>query len=121
MVALGGEEVGPGNHFGVLLEQCATLALGHTAPDAELDAVVEGVGAAFEDHRAVPADHCGFALGGAADEQFVGVGLPAACLGNPRDSSLSLGTLDQTGGKRGSSSPARNWPCTRHQRFPLSP
>ncbi len=68
MFALGGEEVGPGNNFGVLLEQCAALALGHPAPDAELDAVVEGVGAAFEDHRAVPADHRGFALGGAADK-----------------------------------------------------
>ena len=49
--ALGGEELGPGNHLGVLLEQGAALAFGHAAPDAELDAVVEGVGAAFEDHR----------------------------------------------------------------------
>ena len=68
MFALGGEEVCPGDHLGVLLEQCAALAFRHATPDAELDAVVEGVGAAFEDHRAVPADHCGFALGRTADE-----------------------------------------------------
>lgn len=68
MFALGGEEVGPGHDLGVLLEQCTALALGHSAPHAELDSVVEGVGPAFEDHRAVPADHCGFALGRAADE-----------------------------------------------------
>ena len=68
MFALGGEEVGPGDDLGVLLEQCAALPLGHATPDTELDAVIEGVGAAFEDHRAVPADHCGFALGRATDE-----------------------------------------------------
>jgi hypothetical protein len=66
--ALGGEELGPGNHLGVLLEQGAALAFGHTAPHAELDAVVECVGAAFQDHRAMSADDGGFALRGAADE-----------------------------------------------------
>ena len=98
--ALGGEELRPGNHLGMLLEQGAALAFGHSAPDAELDAVVQRVGAAFEDHRAVPADHGGFALGGAAHEQFVGIGLPAAGLGNPRDAGLGLGALDKavTGG-----------------------
>ncbi len=96
--ALGGEEVGPGNHLGVLLEQGAALAFGHAAPDAELDAVVQGVGAAFEDHRAVPADHCGFALGRAADEQFVGIGLAAASLGNPGDTGLGLCALDKAVG-----------------------
>ena len=80
MFALGGEEVGPGNNFGVLLEQCAALPLGHPTPHAELDAVVEGIGAALRDHRAVPADDGGFALGRAADEQFVRVGLPATSL-----------------------------------------
>ena len=68
MFALGGEEVGPGDHLGVLLEQSPALALSHATPDTELDAIVECVGAAFEDHRAVPADHCGFALGCATDE-----------------------------------------------------
>jgi hypothetical protein len=28
----------------------------------------------------VPADHGGFALGGAADEELIGIGLPAASL-----------------------------------------
>ena len=77
MFALGGEEVGPGHHFGVLLEQGATLAFGHPAPHTELDAIVEGVGTAFKNHRAVPTDHRGFALRGSPDEQFVGVGLAA--------------------------------------------
>jgi hypothetical protein len=64
----------------MLLEQCATLALGHAAPDAELDAIVEGVGPALQDHRAMPADHGGFALGGASDEQLIRVGLSAPSL-----------------------------------------
>ena len=64
----------------MLLEQCAALALGHAAPDTELDAIVEGVGAALQDHRAVPADHRGFALGGSSDEQLIGVGLAASGL-----------------------------------------
>jgi hypothetical protein len=68
MFALGGEEVGPGHDLGVLLEQCAALALGHSAPDTELDAVVEGVGAAFQDHGTMSADDGGFALRGTADE-----------------------------------------------------
>lgn len=121
MFALGGEELGPGHHLGVLLEECAALTLGHPAPHAELDAVVEGVGPAFEDDRAVPADDCGFALGRAADEQFVGIGLSASSSGNPRDSSLGLSALDQIVGKSVGSCPTRYWPCARHQRFPLSP
>jgi hypothetical protein len=92
--ALGGEELGPGNHLGVLLEQGAALAFGHSAPDAEFDAVVEGVGAAFEDHRAVPADDGGFALGGAAYEQLVGISLAAACLGHPSNTRLGFCAVD---------------------------
>jgi hypothetical protein len=68
MFALGGEEVGPGDHLGVLLEQCPALALGHASPDTELDAIVEGVGAAFQDHRTVSTNHGRFALGGAPDK-----------------------------------------------------
>ena len=98
MFALGGEELGPGNDLGVLLEQGAALAFGHAAPDAEFDTVVEGVGAAFQDHRTMPTDHGGFALGGAPDEEFVGIGLAAASLGYPGDAGLGLGALDQTVG-----------------------
>lgn len=64
VLALGGEELGPGIDFGMLLEQGTTLTLGHSAPDSELDAIVQRIGAAFEDHRAVPTDHRGFPLGG---------------------------------------------------------
>ena len=75
----------------MLLEQSATLALGHAAPDAELDAVVQRVRTAFGDHRAVPADHGGFALGRATDEQFVGIGLAAPGMRNPSDAGISFG------------------------------
>lgn len=94
MFALGGEELGPGNHLGVLLEQGAPLAFGHTAPHAELDAVVEGVGATFQDYRAVTADHGGFALRGAPHEQFVWIRLAASSLGYPGDAGLGLGAVD---------------------------
>ncbi len=67
----------------MLLEQGAALTLGHSAPDAELHTIVEGVGSAFGDHRTVPADDCGFALRSTADEQLVGIGRPAQRLGDP--------------------------------------
>ena len=124
MFALGGEEVGPGHHLGVLLEQCTTLTFGHPTPHAELHAVVEGVGAAFEDYRAVPADDGGFALSRTADEQLVGVRLSAPGLGNPGDTIVGLRAEDQAIGKRSSSSGSRrvrNGPCSGPQRFPLSP
>jgi hypothetical protein len=92
--ALGGEELGPGNHLGMLFEQGAALAFGHSSPDAELDAVVQGVGAAFQNHRAVPADHRGFALRGTAYEEFVWICLAASGLGYPRDAGLGLGAVD---------------------------
>jgi hypothetical protein len=82
----------------MLLEQCATLPFGHATPHAELDPVVEGVGPAFQDDGTVPADHCGFALRGAPHEQFVGVGLAAAGLRNPSDTSLGLCAVDNTVG-----------------------
>ena len=98
MFALGGEELGPGDHFGMLLEQGATLAFGHAAPDTEFDAVIEGVGAAFQNHWTVSADHGGFALRGATHKQFIWIGLPAAGLGYPGDAGFGLGTLDKTVG-----------------------
>jgi hypothetical protein len=77
----------------MLLEQGAALTFGHAAPHAELDAVVEGVGATFLDHRAVPADHGRLALCGAANEQFIGIGLAAPCLRDPRDASFRFRAL----------------------------
>ena len=98
MFALGAEEVGPGNDLGVLFEQCATLTFGHPTPDPELDAVVEGIGTAFQNHGAVPADDRGFALGGSADEQFVRVRLSTAGLSHPGNPGLGLRSLDQCAG-----------------------
>lgn len=96
----------------MLLEQGAALTFGHTAPYAELDAVVECVGPAFEDHRTVPADHGGFALGCAADEQLIGIGLSAAGLRNPRNAGLRLFALNYTIDWRGGDCPARRGPCS---------
>ena len=95
MFALGGEEISPGNHLGVLLEQGAALAFGHAAPDAEFDAVVQGVGPALENHRTVPADDGGFALGRAAYKEFIGIGLAASSLGYPGDTGLGLCAVDK--------------------------
>jgi hypothetical protein len=80
------EEVRPRHHVGVLPEQRPALALGHAAPNAELDLVVQRVRPAFLHYRAVTADDRGLALGGAADKQFVGIGGPTECSrypGNP--------------------------------------
>ena len=91
---MGGEEVSPGNDLGVLLEQGTALAFGHATPYAEFDAVIECIGAAFEDHRAVSTDDCGLALCGTADEELIGIGLAASSLGYPRDTGLGLRAVD---------------------------
>lgn len=96
MFALGSEEVGPGDHLWVLLEQSAALAFGHAAPNPEFDAVVKGVGSTFQDHRTMSTDHGRFALGGAPDKQFVWISLAAAGLRYPSYPGLGLGALDQT-------------------------
>lgn len=96
----------------MLLEQGAALTLGHSAPDAEFDAVVERIGAAFGDDGAVSADHSGFALRGAADEQLVRVGLAATGLGDPRDAGFGLGALDNTVYWGARDCPARRGPCS---------
>lgn len=79
----------------MLFEQGAALAFGHAAPDAELDAVVQGVGAAFEDYRAVSTDDGGLALGSATYEKFIGISLATASLGHPCDPGLGLGALNK--------------------------
>ena len=96
----------------MLLEKGAALAFCHAAPDAEFDAVVEGVGTAFEDHRAMSTDDGGFALRCAAYEQFVWVGLTASSLGYPGDTGLGLCAVDKTVGGRIDGSPACNGPST---------
>ena len=77
----------------MLLEQGAALTLRHTAPDAELDAVVQCVGAAFGDHWTVPADDGGFSLSRAADEKLIGVGSATESFRDPGDSGLSARCL----------------------------
>lgn len=64
----------------MLPEQRTSLTFGHSAPDAELDPVVEGVGTAFQLNRAVPADRCGLTLSRSANEQVVRVPSPAPSL-----------------------------------------
>ncbi len=77
----------------MLLEEGTSLAFGHPAPDTEFDVVVERIGGALADHRAVPADHCGSLLGGAAHEQFVWVGGATAGFRHPRGADLGLRTV----------------------------
>jgi hypothetical protein len=60
--ALGGEELGPGVHLRVLLEQRVPLAFGHAAPDTELHLVVERVGEALGDDGTVSANNSRFPL-----------------------------------------------------------
>ena len=108
---MSGEELGPGNHLGMLLEQCAPLAFGHAAPNPEFDAVIEGIGPAFQDHRTVSTDHGGFALGSTTDKKFVGIRLAASCLGYPGDAGLGLGTVDNAVGRRIGDCPAYGGPC----------
>jgi hypothetical protein len=80
------KELGPRGDLGVLFEQGATLALRHTAPDTELDAVVQSVSSAFGDDRAMPADDGGLSLSGAADEKLVGISRATESFRDPRDS-----------------------------------
>lgn len=80
----------------MLFEQCTALAFGHATPYAELDAVIQGVGATFEDHRTVTTDHSGFALGGAPHEQFIGVCLAASGLRNPGNARFGVRAMGQT-------------------------
>ena len=80
----------------MLLEQGAALTLGHPAPDTEFDAIVQRVGTAFGDDRTVAADHCRFALRGAAHEQLVGIRRTAQSLGNPGDPRFSVYPLKRT-------------------------
>jgi hypothetical protein len=79
----------------MLLEQGAALTFGHAAPDAELTAVVQSIGAALQNHRTVSADDGGLALGGAAYEKFIGISLATASLRHPCDPGLGLDALNK--------------------------
>ncbi|MBM7368380.1 hypothetical protein JOC45_003096 [Gordonia hydrophobica] len=72
----------------MLTEERASLALGHSAPDTELDPIVECVGPALELYRAVPANCRGLPLSCSADEQIVRVTSTTTSLGDPSQSSF---------------------------------
>ena len=70
------------------------MAFGNPAPDTEFDAVIERIGGALDDHRAVSTNHRGFSLGCAAHEQFVWVSGATAGFRQPRGAVLGLRTVD---------------------------
>ena len=84
----------------MLLEQGAALAFGHASPDSELNPIVQGVGPAFRHHGAVPTDHRGFALRGAADEELVRIRLTTPGLRNPRNTGFCLFAVHNGGSGR---------------------
>ncbi len=72
----------------MLLEQGPTLTFGHPAPHTELDAVVQRIGTALGDDRAVATDDRRFPLRGAPHEQLVGIGRSTQRFRDPGDSRL---------------------------------
>jgi len=94
VLTLGSEKVRPRNHLRVLFEQRPPLTFGQPAPDTELDAIVQRVGAAFSYHRTVSAYDCGLALRRTAHKEFVGIGSAAKGLGDPGDPGLGLNAND---------------------------
>ena len=81
---LGGlEQVAPRGDIRATTKQGATLTLGHAAPDAELDAVVEGVGEALGADLAADADGLRPVLSRPLDEQGVRIGGAAGRLSGP--------------------------------------
>ncbi|GAA3947288.1 hypothetical protein GCM10022231_00130 [Gordonia caeni] len=82
----------------MLAEQRPTLALGHASPDPELDTIVQRIGSALELNWAVTADGGRLSLGGAADEEIVGVCPPTPGLRHPCEASFRIST-----GQRGQS------------------
>jgi hypothetical protein len=94
VLALSGEELGPGNYFRVLLQQGAPLAFGHSAPDTEFHPVVQRVGAALGHHGTVPTNHGGFPLSGTPDEEFVRIGGATASFGDPGDAGFGRGAVN---------------------------
>jgi hypothetical protein len=84
-----GEVLRPGLDLGILSDQFATLALCHTAPDSELDLVVEGVGEALGDDVALTADDGRAFLCRTGHEEFVGISGATPRLRDPCESPLA--------------------------------
>ena len=68
---------------GTTAEQRTALTLGHAAPHAPLDLVVEGLGEALGANGAPGAQLLGLVLLGTTDEELVGLRLPARRAGGP--------------------------------------
>ena len=77
-----GQVVSPIRDVGVLAQQGTALALGQPAPNTELDAIIQGVGAAFGQHRAVAANDGRLALFCTAHKEGIRVTLAAFGLGD---------------------------------------
>ena len=67
----------------VLAQQCTALTLGQPAPNTKLDAVIQSIGTAFGQHRAVAADDRRLALFCTAHKEGIRVTFTAFSLGNP--------------------------------------
>src|SRR4051812_23985968 len=79
----GGLEHGPPGGVRTATEERSALTLGHAAPHAPLDLVVERLGEALGAYRASGAQLLGLVLLGTTDEELVGLRLPARRAGGP--------------------------------------
>ena len=68
-----GEEVGPGDNLGVLLDQRASLAFGQAAPNTKLHMVVERVGEALGDDGTTPTNNRRSPLRRSSNKEVVGI------------------------------------------------
>jgi hypothetical protein len=75
----------------MLLDQLAALTLGHAAPDAEPDLIVERFDQTLGNHRTLAAYDSGSSLGGATDEEFVGISGATPRPRNPSEAAFGGG------------------------------
>src|SRR5690606_3242430 len=81
---LGGlQEIPPGGDVGPPTQERAALPLGHAAPDAELDAVVQRIGQAFGPDRASATDELCPVLGGTLHKKRVRIRTSTGGTGGP--------------------------------------
>ena len=72
----------------MLPDEFPALTLGHAAPDAELNPVVERVGEALGDDGALATYQCRSILRRAADEEFVGISGSTQRFGDPGEATF---------------------------------
>lgn len=83
----------PRSHGRPTAQKCPSITFRHPAPDAVLDALVQGVGQAFGAHGAAGTHGLRPILGGSHDEQFVRVGTLAQPAFAPVGIRYHLGTV----------------------------